>query len=110
MGGGGSGGGGDGGGGGGGGGDGGGGGGDHKCLGRQRQADLLAQVQPGLQSKFWDSQGYTEKPCFQTNKQTNKQTNEQTRGMAHQALLNEWLIVEQRGDPVLQPLSLCPLP
>jgi hypothetical protein len=39
----------------------------------------------GLQSKFQDSQGYTEKPCLkkkQTNKQTNKnkkqkQTNKQ---------------------------------
>ena len=29
--------------------------------------------QPGLQSKFQDSQGYTEKPCFETNKQNKKQ-------------------------------------
>jgi hypothetical protein len=34
-------------------------------------------AQPGLQSEFQDSQGYTEKPCLkkQANKQTNKQTN-----------------------------------
>ena len=34
--------------------------------------------QPGLQSEFQDSQGYTEKPCLKKPKQqqqTNKQTN-----------------------------------
>jgi hypothetical protein len=31
-------------------------------LGRQRQADLRVGGQPGLQSDFQDSQGYTEKP------------------------------------------------
>ena len=40
------------------------------ALGRQRQADFLVQGQPGLQSDFQDSQGYTEK-LFQKNKQTN---------------------------------------
>jgi hypothetical protein len=34
------------------------------ALGRQRQADLCVRGQPGLQSKFQDSQGYTEKPCL----------------------------------------------
>jgi hypothetical protein len=33
------------------------------ALGRQRQADLRVGGQPGLQSEFQDSQGYTEKPC-----------------------------------------------
>jgi hypothetical protein len=33
------------------------------ALKRQRQMDLWVQGQPGLQSKFQDSQGYTEKPC-----------------------------------------------
>jgi hypothetical protein len=41
-------------------------------LERQRQADFWVRGQPGLQSKFQDSQGYTEKPCLETNKQTNK--------------------------------------
>jgi hypothetical protein len=41
-------------------------------LGRQRQADFWVWGQPGLQSEFQDSQGYTEKPFFK--KQTNKQT------------------------------------
>jgi hypothetical protein len=46
------------------------------ALGRQRQADFWVRGQPGLQSEFQDSQGYTEKPCLE--KQTNKQTNKQT--------------------------------
>jgi hypothetical protein len=37
---------------------------------RQRQADFWVRGQPGLQSEFQDSQGYTEKPCLE--KQTNK--------------------------------------
>jgi hypothetical protein len=50
------------------------------ALGRQRQTDLWVRGQPGLQSEFQDSQGYTEKPCLekQTNKtKQNKQTNKQ---------------------------------
>jgi hypothetical protein len=31
---------------------------------RQRQADFWVQGQPGLQSEFQDSQGYTEKACL----------------------------------------------
>ena len=31
-------------------------------LRRQRQAELRDQGQPGLQTEFQDSQGYTEKP------------------------------------------------
>ena len=34
------------------------------ALGRQRQVDFWVQGQPGLQSDFQDSQGYTEKPCL----------------------------------------------
>jgi hypothetical protein len=34
-------------------------------LGRQRQVDLWVQGQPGLQSEFQDSQGYTEKTCLE---------------------------------------------
>jgi hypothetical protein len=33
------------------------------ALGRQRQ-DFWVRGQPGLQSEFQDSQGYTEKPCL----------------------------------------------
>ena len=45
------------------------------ALGRQKQVDFWVPGQPGLQSEFQDSQGYTEKPCLEKNKQTNKQTN-----------------------------------
>jgi hypothetical protein len=41
------------------------------ALGRQRQANLLVLGQLGLQSEFQDSQGYTEKPCFEKTKQNN---------------------------------------
>jgi hypothetical protein len=34
-------------------------------LRRQRQENLSVQSQPGLQSKFQDSQGYTEKLCLE---------------------------------------------
>jgi hypothetical protein len=40
------------------------------ALGRQRQVDVWVWGQLGLQNKFQDSQGYTEKPCL---KKTNKQ-------------------------------------
>jgi hypothetical protein len=50
------------------------------ALGRQRQVDFWVRDQPGLQSEFQDSQGYTEKPCLkkpknQKQKQKTKQTN-----------------------------------
>jgi hypothetical protein len=35
------------------------------ALGRQRHVDLWVWGQPGLQSEFQDSQGYTEKPCLE---------------------------------------------
>jgi hypothetical protein len=38
------------------------------ALGRQRQADFCVRSQPGLQSEYQDSQGYTEKPCLEKNK------------------------------------------
>jgi hypothetical protein len=45
-------------------------------FGRQRQVNFSVRGQPGLQSAFQDSQGYTEKPCLQKQKQNkNKQTN-----------------------------------
>jgi hypothetical protein len=42
------------------------------ALGRQRQADFWVQGQPGLQSEFQDSQGYTEKPCLEKPKKKKK--------------------------------------
>jgi hypothetical protein len=42
------------------------------ALGRQRQADFWVRGQPGLQSEFQDSQGYTEKPCLEKNQNQNQ--------------------------------------
>ena len=39
------------------------------ALGRQKQADFWIWGQPGLQSRFPDSQGYTEKTCLEKTKQ-----------------------------------------
>ena len=33
----------------------------------------LVPSQPGLQSEFWDSQGYTEKPCLEKNQKQKKE-------------------------------------
>jgi hypothetical protein len=38
------------------------------ALGRLRQANFKVQGQPGIQSEFQDSKGYTEKPCLKKNK------------------------------------------
>ena len=43
------------------------------ALGRQRQVDFWVQGQPGLQSEFQDSQGYTEKPCLKKKQNKTKQ-------------------------------------
>jgi hypothetical protein len=42
------------------------------ALGRQRQVDFWIWGQPGQQSEFQDSQGYTKKLCLKKPKQTNK--------------------------------------
>jgi hypothetical protein len=42
------------------------------ALGRQRQVDFWVRGQPGLQSEFQDSQGYTEKPCLEKKKKKKK--------------------------------------
>ena len=42
------------------------------ALGRQRQADFWVLGQPGLQSEFQDSQGYTEKPLSRKTKKKKK--------------------------------------
>jgi hypothetical protein len=46
------------------------------ALGRQRQADFWVQGQPGLQSEFQDSQGYTEKSCLEKPKKKKKSINQ----------------------------------
>jgi hypothetical protein len=55
---------------------------------RQRQVDFWVRDQPGLQSEFQDSQGYTEKSCLekkqnktkQKQNKTNKQTKKKEKG------------------------------
>jgi hypothetical protein len=42
------------------------------ALRRQKQADFWVRGQPGLQSEFQDSQGYTEKPCLKKNQEGKK--------------------------------------
>ena len=37
------------------------------------QADFWVRDQPGLQSEFQDSQGYTEKPCLEKAKKEKKE-------------------------------------
>jgi hypothetical protein len=40
--------------------------------GRQRQVDFWVRGQPGVQSEFQDSPGYTEKPCLKNQKKNLK--------------------------------------
>ena len=46
------------------------------ALGKQRQVDFWVRGQPGLQSEFQDSQGYTEKPWKQKIKEQGKANDE----------------------------------
>jgi hypothetical protein len=43
------------------------------ALGRQRQVDFCVRGQPGLQSEFQDSQGYTEKPCLEKERERERE-------------------------------------
>jgi hypothetical protein len=65
--------------------------------GRQRQAEFWVRGQPGLQSEFQDSQGYTEKPFLEKPNQTKPKQNrtgvQHTQGPrpgSSPALLREW--------------------
>ena len=49
------------------------------ALGRQRQADFWGRGQPGLQSEFQDSLGYTEKPCLKTKQKKKKKTKQKNK-------------------------------
>ena len=48
------------------------------ALGRQRQANFWVRGQPGLQSEFQDSQGYTEKPCLEKKRKKEKKEKQKT--------------------------------
>ena len=62
--------------------------------GRQRQVDFWVRGQPGLQSEFQDSQGYTEKPCLKKQK-TNKQ---QKKGIKNLLLEGFRFVCAGRGE------------
>jgi hypothetical protein len=49
------------------------------ALGRQRKVNFWVQGQPGLQSEFQDSQGYTEKPCLKNKTKQNKTKQNKTK-------------------------------
>jgi hypothetical protein len=49
------------------------------ALGRQRQEDFWVQGQPGLQSEFQDSQGYTEIPCLKKIQKNKNEKKPQTK-------------------------------
>jgi hypothetical protein len=44
---------------------------------QKTQQDFQVQGQPGLQSEFQDSQGYTEKPCLKKKSNKQNKTNKQ---------------------------------
>jgi hypothetical protein len=73
------------------------------ALGRQKQVDFWVRGQPGLQSEFQDSQGYTEKPCLEKQKQ--KQKNNPTiifccthRSLWHFLTSRHWTKLPTAGD------------
>jgi hypothetical protein len=57
---------------------------DNSRVGKNTRDDFWVRGQPGLQSEFQDSQGYTEKPCLEKNPQ-NKTKQKQTRKQGHRA-------------------------
>jgi hypothetical protein len=59
------------------------------ALGRQRNADVWVPGQPGLQSEFQDSQGYTEKPFLKKKKKK--------KVSGHPKLYVKTLLQEQNG-------------
>jgi hypothetical protein len=60
------------------------------ALWRQRQADFWVWGQPGLQSEFQDSQGYTEKPSVLKNQKKKKEKYTKTNFVA----LNLWAMTD----------------
>jgi hypothetical protein len=63
------------------------------ALKRQRQADIWVRGQPGLQSEFQDSQGYTEKPYLKKKQNKNKKIkfDIQSNKILMQTLWFKWL-------------------
>jgi hypothetical protein len=60
------------------------------ALGKQRQVDFWVWGQPGLQSEFQDSQGYTEKPCLKQNKTKQNKTKQNKTKQNMKELHHRW--------------------
>jgi hypothetical protein len=69
------------------------------ALGRQRQADFWVRGQPGLQSEFQDSLGYTEKPCLEKPKNIKKIKNKWNKKKERKEGRKEEGRKEEAGDP-----------
>ena len=54
------------------------------------------QGQPGQQSEFQDSQGYTEKPCLEKTKRKNANKS------SFYALTDKWILAQKLGIPKIQ--------
>jgi hypothetical protein len=63
------------------------------ALRRQRQVNFWVRGQPGLQSKFQDSQGYTEKFCLR--KKQNKNNKQQTNMSSGSWVQRTWCLQQQ---------------
>jgi hypothetical protein len=61
------------------------------ALGRQRQVNFWVRGQPGLQSEFQDSQGYTEKPCLEKQQQQKKKFRSSGPQKIDTKVLERWL-------------------
>ena len=61
------------------------------ALRRQRQVDFWVWGQPGLQSEFQDSQGCTEKPCLEKQKQRKEKREKAMSRSCQQNLSGIWV-------------------
>jgi hypothetical protein len=74
------------------------------------QGDLGVWGQPGLQSEFQNSQGYTENPCLKTNKQNKKQRQKKEKAFISMLEINhismQWGFA-QTGKPFASKTNPC---
>jgi hypothetical protein len=74
---------------------------------RQRQADFRVRGQPGLQSEFQESQGYTEEPCLKQKTKQNKTKQNKTlllwfKSNQYLSLNNRQVIQTQTKQEILE--------
>jgi hypothetical protein len=69
------------------------------ALGRQKQVDFWDQGQPGLQSEFQDSQGYTEKPWLEKTKQNKTKQYKKKSGEGEKSQIPIWELCELKDKP-----------